>query len=577
MLFLVVVITSFLQMTTVGAIPLVVSALQSPEAIAEHSAYKLAAQYLGIDSIPVVDFAILFLLLVFVFSNLMRVLVIYLRSRIVRDFTIDLSDRLFGCYINAPYTFHLGTNTALAIRNLTTEVSATVSNFNSIVSLFMALMTIILIFALLISQDPLLTAFVMFAGIVGSAIVFVMTRRVSSKMGKIVHIEQAQMIKIINHAFGGIRDIQILNRLDWFSEQFSQSLKKFCQSKLKQTLVSGVIQPLIQSAGLLALMVIVFIAYVSDGGMAELLPTIALFGAALHRLMPNLSEAISTAGQLYFGAAGTEAVVGDIRKFSQPGEYLHIEETTGDVSAPVQFVNSIELQNIRYTYPEANRASLIDISLHCNRGEMIGLVGETGSGKSTIVDIILGLITPESGAVLVDDLDVTGIENRWQGTVGMVSQSVFLMDETIRTNVAMGLPEDKVDDEKVWRALGLAQIDDVVKKLPLGLDEVVGERGIRLSGGERQRLALARAILSEPSVLIMDEGTSALDNQTEKRLMNAIKSLRSNYTLIMVAHRLSSVSECDRLYVIEAGQIAACGSYDELVKSSEKFRALAFA
>lgn len=573
-LFFVVLVASLLQMMTVGAIPMVVSALQTPEVVAEHRFYQLAVSYLGFAQTPVVDVAIISLVVVFVSANLSRILVLYLRARIVRDFTNDLSKRLFAFYLAAPFSFHLQTNSALAIRNLTDEISTTVSNFSSIVTMTMSFLTAVFILALLFVQDAMLTGFVLAVGAVSGFMVFNMTRKVSSSMGRIVHIEQAEMFKIINHTFGGMRDIKVLDRLGFFAHQFRGSVGKYCDAKLKQTVVSGVVQPLIQSAGLLALMMAIFFAYQSDGGMAHLLPTIALFGAALHRLMPTLSELVATSSKLYYNIAGTKAVVDDIIRFeSELGEVVLL---TGDDGSPaVAFEDRIELRDVRFTYPLASRPSLVDVSLQCRHGEMIGIIGETGSGKSTIIDVILGLIKPDSGQVLVDGEDVTNWQNRWAGRVGMVSQSVFLMDETVRGNVTMGLSEERIDDEKVWRALELAQVDDVVRKLPGGLDEVVGERGVRLSGGERQRIALARALYANPTMLIMDEGTSALDNQTEKKLMDAIKSLRSNYTIIMIAHRLTSVRDCDRLYLVEDGQVVADGTYNELVASSDQFHTLA--
>lgn len=576
-LFFTVILASLFQMLTVGSIPLVVSALQSPEVIKEHRLYDVSSQMIDLEGIEIVDLAILGLVIVFVSANVSRVAVLYLRSRIVRDFTVDLSERLFNHYIAAPYTYHLGTNTANAIRNLNNEVPMAVSNFSQIVTLAMAFLTIVFIIGLLLWQNFVLALFVLLAGAVSSIFVFGLNRRVSTRMGKVVHIEQAHMLKVINHTFGGIRDIHILNRIGRFGDLFSDSVHKFCQAKFYQAVVSGVVQPLIQSAGLLALMLIVFFAYISEGGMSQHLPTIALFGAAMHRLLPNLSELVSNAGKLYYNLAGTKAVVDEITEFKRQEEE-HIASLPSDYDGePVHYDKVIGLDNVTYIYPSAEKASLNGINLKCFRGEMIGLVGETGSGKSTIVDIIMGLLPPTTGRVFIDGADVSSIRNRWCGTIGMVSQSVFLMDETIRANVTMGLPEDEIDDVRVWRALELAQIDHVIKDLPDELDALVGERGVRLSGGERQRIVLARALYCEPSILIMDEGTSALDNQTERKLMEAIKSLRANYTIIVIAHRLSSVMDCDRLYLIDDGKVVASGRYEDLLTKSDQFHALATA
>jgi ATP-binding cassette subfamily C protein len=299
---------------------------------------------------------------------------------------------------------------------------------------------------------------------------------------------------------------------------------------------------------------------------AESLAVIGLFGYASLRVMPALNKIVSSLNGMRFGRAALDDIDADLDLPMLPSA------STGE---RLSFRDAIRLEHVEFQYEGTEQPTLHDIELTISRSESIGIVGSTGSGKSTMVDLIVGLSSPTTGTVTVDGVDLRGRAAAWQRNIGMVSQSVFLLDDTLRRNIALGLADAEIDEQQVVEAVRLAQLEDFVASLPDGLDTVVGERGARVSGGERQRVAIARALYPRPTVLVFDEGTSALDNLTEARLTEALAGLRVDHTIITVAHRLSTVQDNDRIVFVRDGRIHEVGGFDELVSRSEEFRRLA--
>jgi len=315
-----------------------------------------------------------------------------------------------------------------------------------------------------------------------------------------------------------------------------------------------------------------FLLIQQTSSIEEVLPILALLGAVMIRLKQLATQIASAINQINAARAFIDPVMNDIHELES---FERNQRTQRLTTRLTEAFKCLRLENVSYFYPGKENPAVQDISLKIRQGEAVAFVGSTGCGKSTLVNLILGLLEPSQGQVLVNDIDIQENIREWHSHLGYVPQSIYLVDDSIRANVAFGIPRDEICDDHVWSVLTSACLDEFVRAMPNGLDSIVGEGGVRLSGGERQRLGIARALCPGPDVLVMDEATSALDNKTEEEVMRAIQSAKQGRTLIMVAHRLSTVEDCDRLYFLEHGQIKFSGSFRHLIQNSEAFRAMA--
>jgi ABC-type multidrug transport system fused ATPase/permease subunit len=355
----------------------------------------------------------------------------------------------------------------------------------------------------------------------------------------------------LRQGLGGAKDVKLLGRernfLDVYRLHNAQSAQVSQYQAMSQMLPRLWLE-LLAVAGLATLV----IAMLAQGrNMATLMPTLGLFAAAAFRLMPSVNRVLNAAQVLRFCGPVVNVLHEEV-KLAAPEPV-----SSPRAAASAGFQADIRLVDVAYAYPNAAAQALEGLTLRIRKGESVGFVGPSGSGKSTLVDVVLGLLTPQKGQVLVDSEDIQGKLRTWQDQIGYVPQSIYLTDDTLRRNVAFGLPEDAIDEAAVERAIRAAQLEEFAASLPKGLDTLVGERGVRLSGGQRQRIGIARALYHDPAVLVLDEATSALDTATESGVMQAVIALQGSKTVLIVAHRLSTVAHCDRLYRLEQGRVAA--------------------
>jgi ATP-binding cassette subfamily C protein len=356
-------------------------------------------------------------------------------------------------------------------------------------------------------------------------------------------------------------------------KDFRDSIARFARYNRFRQFVSSLTGPLLEFIAVAGLMLVVLSMVVVGMDLENMVPILGLFGAAIVRLRSSVGGITAKASQLGYYIASVDAVVDDLQclKRSAEGHFLRQVQTV----RPLPFADAIRAEHVSYSYPNSTKAALNDVSFTIERGQSVGFVGATGSGKTTMINVLLGLLRPQEGLISVDGQNIHEHLRAWQNNIGYIPQSIYLLDDSIRRNVAFGLSDDEIDDEQVWMALRAAQIDDHVRTLPEGIDTFVGERGVRLSGGQQQRVGLARALYHNPDVLVMDEATSALDNETESYVMEALNALKGDRTIIMIAHRLSTVRNCDRLFFLKEGRLEAWGTYDELRELHGDFRRMA--
>jgi ABC-type multidrug transport system fused ATPase/permease subunit len=376
------------------------------------------------------------------------------------------------------------------------------------------------------------------------------SKRRIEKWGVERQLQDGIKLQQMSETFGGIKEIVMTGREEYFRGRFSSNVRQLAHLNRKFVTLLGIPRlylELLSVAGLAALV----LSMLALGRASEsLLPLLALFAGGAFRLMPAINRITFAFQSLRMGRPIVEVLQANVLR------NVFIKPNTQD-TAPIRLKQSIRFEDVSYSYPSAEKSVLEGLSFEIEKGSQVGIVGTTGAGKSTLVDILLGLLKPARGRVTVDGKDISSNLRSWQNLVGYVPQTIYLLDSSIRANVAFGVTENEVDDKKVFRALDLAQLREFVDELPNGMNEFVGERGVRLSGGQRQRIGIARALYLDPQVLVFDEATSALDEETENDVMKSVEYLRNNRTVLIVTHRLSALQKCDRVITIGNGTISS--------------------
>jgi len=483
-----------------------------------------------------------------------------------------LSVRLFALYLEQPYTFHLRRHTAELQRNLLSEVHRiTVGALAPGVQMIAKAFVILFMLTLLLIADPALALMVGLVLGTGYLVVFSFAQRVLHAAGRESLEAGTLQAMRSQESLAGVKEIKLLGREREIVESFSRVSLRSANAQAKAQALMSLPRYAVETVAFGFVLVAAIYLLATAGTVERVLPLLGLYAFAGYRLMPALHQLFDGWSALRFSGPSLDVVLRDLEmeKDIRPGR------ESAD-SLPLPFQRELTLADVAYRYPGAADLAVRGLSLKIEKNASIALVGSTGCGKTTVIDLLMGLLPPTEGRLLVDGVAVDAANvAQWQRLVGHVPQQIFLFDDTVARNIAFGIPDAQIDLERVERAARLARLHDFVAELPQRYATIVGERGTRISGGERQRIGIARALYHDPELLVLDEATSALDNVTESAVLDALQSLAGRKTIMMVAHRLTSVKGCDLICVMESGQIIERGRYDELIASSERFRALA--
>ncbi|MHB1927752.1 MAG: ABC transporter ATP-binding protein [Leptospirillum sp.] len=575
---LLVILSGFMEIGGIASIMPFMGMVVNPRIVTENHTLSLLYRHLSFSGPrPFLVFLGFVVLGVLFLSNLVSALTIWSILRFSFLTGKDLSRMMFSAYMNHPYVFFLDRNTSELIQNTLYEIGRIVNGvLIPLLTLGSRSVIALSILALLVWVNPLLA--LLSGGVLGGAYlaVYLLVKKTLGTTGREVSRENALRTQVAYEAFGAVKDIKILGREEEFYNRFSRPVERYSFYQSKSQMISLLPRYALETLAFGGIILIVIILLSGGGSLEKTLPLISLYALAGYRLMPALQAIFGNLTALRFNRSAVDRVTEDLSALRAD------PRTSGlvvppPVNRPLSFSRSIDLENIVFHYPSREEAVLKAITLSVPANTSIGIVGATGSGKTTCLDILLGLLDPASGRLLVDGVPVTP-ENRraWQANIGYVPQQIMLLDDTVLNNIAFGIPNEKIDREKAVRAAKLAHLHDfIMEELPDGYQTPIGERGIRLSGGQRQRIGIARALYHEPSVLVLDEATSALDNITENVIMEALNTLSRQKTIIMVAHRLTTVRECDTIIVLEQGRISDRGTYASLLKRNAFFRTLA--
>ena len=559
---LVVLLGSVLEILGIGLVLPFMRIVSEPGQMLEHARFGPLLRRLGlVDREAIILAASLSLVFLFALKNAYLVFQWRLLYRFIYTKLNKLSVEIFRGYLRSPYVFHLERNTADLIRNLSWEVKLAFTNVvRPVVGLAAeaAVSIGILLILFLINPVVALTGL----GAVGllSWTVARMAKRRLTELGGIRGEEQGRKYQLMQQGLGAIKEIRVLGREAFFLEDFRRSEGRYVRALWDSQLLAQYPRLAIEMVAVAALAGITTLLLLSGRELTEALATLALFGVAVIRLVPAATKITSGLNQIRFYSPSVEIVHAERRNAIEADR----EYSSLNAGPPVTFHREIGLDAVSYGYPGTTRPAVSDLTVTIPRGECVGFVGASAAGKTTLLHLLLGLLQPTSGRILVDGADIRQNVGSWQRRIGYIPQDLYLLDDTIRRNVAFGVPEEEIDDEAVWRALEAAQLASSVGDLGDGLDAFTGERGARMSGGQAQRLAIARALYGEPEVLILDEATSSLDYETEARIVATLRELAGRKTLIIVSHRDRAVRDCDVLYLLEEGRLAASGTFEEI-------------
>ena len=485
-----------------------------------------------------------------------------------------ISIRLLHAYLARPYEYFLNRNTseftAYIIGEATNLVTGVIVPLIELVSRgFVALV----LFLLLVYVEPVI-ALTMF-GTLGLAygVIFVAQRGYLQRVGRRRMQLSVRRYNSLKELFGGIKTVQVFQRKAFFAERYAAASTAFCAIQPKYNLITTYPRYLLEVVAFGSIIGVTIFLYLREGDIAEVVPTLSLYAVAGYRLLPALQAAFLALGKYTHNRPVVDKIYAGL--FGERGEPAGL--TAGAATTPLPLRDRLELQDVRFTYAGAEQPVLAGVDLTVRRGQTVAFVGATGSGKTTTVDLLVGLLQPQRGRVTIDGQPLTSANLAdWRSSVAYVPQEVFLFDDTIARNISLREDLSPAERQRVVESAQLADILDFIQReLPRGLDTVVGERGVRLSGGQRQRLGLARAFFHQPAVLVLDEATSALDNITERGIIDSLNNLPRSITIVLIAHRLSTVRHADRIFLMERGRVAASGTYDELLTRSAVFQEMA--
>lgn len=495
-------------------------------------------------------------------KNIYLIFANYIQTRFRCHFHEDISTRLLRAYLNRPYSYFITTTSAEILQAIQNDSNSVYDIMNTFYQLIAEGFTIVFLGIFLAYSDLVMASGVLLVCIGCFLAVTLGFKKKLSAYGVISRKAKEEQYKYLYQPITGNKDIKVMQRSDFFIKYFGMATKKVTKTTIVYGIINSLPEKIIETVCVGGIIGVVCIRIKIGVDVMAFIPRLAVFAVAAFRILPSISRCAGYFQTLVFYRPSMEAAYADMVAFNQYEEELrknYMQEQKRldqeEISLEhIEFKKEIKIDGISWRYENSEEVVIKDLSLTVHKGESIAFIGVSGAGKSTLADIILGLLKPETGTVRMDGVDIYAVPRAWSRIIGYVPQSVFLIDDTIRSNVTFGLSPDQIDEDMVWEALEQAQIKEYVCNLPEGLDTIVGERGIRFSGGQRQRIAIARALYHNPDILVLDEATSALDGDTENALMEAIENLHGTKTLIIIAHRLSTIRNCDRIYEISSGQ-----------------------
>ncbi len=557
-LFFMIIIGSAMELVGVSAIMPLASIATDSSQINENELYIVIGGFLNLHSAEDFVFAFaIFLIGIYIIKNVYICALNYIMYKFTFNNRAKLSMQLLKYYINQDYLYHVSKNVADIQRNVSSDVGVFWDCIFAIMSLVNeSMVCILLVFYLAVSDLAstmgisiiLLLFLVFFNGVF---------KKYSVRLGSCIRDVVAEQNKWVLQTFSGIKEIKVSNLEDYFIDKCRASYEGYSRLQRKQSFITSVPKPVMESACICSLLLVLCIKILMGVNIGTFVPTLSVFVVAAFRMLPSFNRVSGFVGTIMYSKASIGNVYEDIERMNAMKHEQHGEKTN---LFRFDMDNNICFNDVTFQYPEGEKPVIQDLSLCLEPKKSIAFIGTSGSGKTTMADILLGVLRPQRGTITVGNVNIFEHLYSWHIRLGYIPQTIYLMDDSIRNNIAFGI--ENSDEGKIWEALREAQLEDFVKRLPQGLETNIGDRGVKLSGGQRQRIGIARALYTDPELLILDEATSALDNETESAVMQAIENLKGSRTMIIIAHRLTTIKNCDVIYEIKDGQAKEKGKQE---------------
>ena len=496
--------------------------------------------------------------LFYVIKTIFLSFLVWKQSEFTQGLSRNISTRLYKGYLFQPYAFFLDKNSGVLIKNVLSEIASFTGFIQALMFLQTEISVLVGIVATLLFLQPL-GAIIVFSFVGGvSYLLFYFSKKKVSIWGKERQTYDGLRTKNLSQGFTGIPELKLFHKENYFLNKYDKYNKSYYNAQQRVQFVQQAQRFYLELVLIISIVLIALTVILQGKAIGSILPSLSLFLFASLRLLPSANRVITGLQTMRFTKPGVDLVYNEFNSF-----YTERKNANGVTIHSIK--ESIRFKNIGFTYPTAPHKALDNINMDILSGSVVGIIGQSGSGKTTLVNIMTGLLQPGSGQIFIDDTDITGSISELQKFIGYVPQTIFLLDDTLKRNIAFGIPDEDINLDKLQQVIEAAQLNEVVAKMPEGVDTMVGERGIKLSGGQRQRIGIARALYNDPAVLILDEGTSALDTETENYIMESVALLKGKLTILLIAHRYSTLHFCDVVYKIQDGIIVNKGKLEELI------------
>lgn len=548
-----------LETLGVGAMIPVVTALLTPETLKEYvDKYPILQKIcdlLGIQSVGQMTTALLLALMaIYVIKNLYLVYLVYRQNTFITQSRNQMISRVMGEFLNRPYEQYLGADIPTVFRITDSDIPQTFSLMLAMLQLASEVVVSGLIFIVLLCTDIFMTLFIMVLFGVMTLVIVKIFKPKLNKIGAKNQAIQSRIAKWRIQAIYGLKDVKVLNREEFFVRNYYETGKVGANVGRNYAVMNNIPRLLIETVFIVGVLTFIIIYMKGGGNVASMVSTLAAFGVAAMRVLPSVNRINTYITEISYNQPSLDFVYQNLQEGMKTDAML-AQRKAYSQKEKLELRDKIELNHISFHYPDSDKNIFTDAHMEVPKGKSVGIMGTSGAGKSTIVDILLGLLHAQEGEITCDGVDIFKNYESWLAQIGYIPQSIYLIDESIRDNIAFGIDADKIDEKRIWEVLEEAQLKEFVEELPNGLDTTIGDRGVRLSGGQRQRIGIARALYHDPEILVFDEATSALDNDTEAAVMDAVNSFRGKKTMIIIAHRLNTIEKCDIIYRVEEGKL----------------------